>query len=432
MPCPSRRSVLQTAATGIGLLGTGCLSSSDANRPTSTRGDTRTPTSTKTDEGATPSWTVDERVDTTPPGTPALEPTGEWPSYRFDAGNTGANPDGTGVRNGTEYWRLNAGGPASVADGALYNIASRDRETRTLTYRDPATASIKTSSNLVEYGVSHPPVVGDGRVFVTTYLEVFCFDAQSGEQLWRGLQMDGIQSRPTVHDERVLVNSGGSKNIGPHLRAFDATSGDELWRYETGSNSDSTPAVADGQAFISSEGGLHAIDIASGEESFIVPSVAAQRSSPVVHDGTVFAVSDDATGEIDEDELVSIDAEDGTERWRVPVGTDSPPVVTNEAVYAFVEDGIAALDRTDGTVQASSFLQARPVALVGDVLYTVRDGRVYALDVANGLDSLWSLTTEEVQVSDEILRAVLHVTPVDGAVYVSASDAFHGIGPTNE
>ena len=107
-------------------------------------------------------------------------------------------------------------------------------------------------------------------------------------------------------------------------------------------------------------------------------------------------------------------------------------MVTDEAVYAVVEDGIAALDRTDGTVQASSFLQARPVAVVGDVLYTARDGRVYALDVANGLDSLWSLTTEEVQVSDDIMRAIRHVTPVDGAVYVSASDAFHGIGPTRD
>jgi hypothetical protein len=30
------------------------------------------------------------------------------------------------------------------------------------------------------------------------------------------------------------------------------------------------------------------------------------------------------------------------------------------------------------------------------------------------------------------MRAVRHVTPVDGAVYVSASDAFHAIGPTRD
>lgn len=428
----SRRSVLQNAAVGLSLLGTGCITTSNGGQTETPSDRTSTPERTEkpADEVSTTGYsTVDERVDTKPPGSPALKPSGAWPALRFDAGNTGWNPDGIGLRDGTTYWRLNAGGPASVSGGTLYNIASRDRETRVVTYRDPATASTKTSSNLVDYGVNQPPVVGNGRVFVTTFIEVFCFDAQSGEQLWRGPQMDGIQSQPTIHEDRVLVNSAGFQNVDPQLRSFDTTSGDELWRYETGQFSDSTPAVADGRVFVSSEGGLHAVDLASGDETFVVPDVAARRSSPVVDGGTVFAISDDSTGGTDE--LVALDAGDGTERWRVTVGTDSPPVVTDDAVYAFVDEGIAELDRADGSVLASSFERAGPVALVGHVLYAVRDGRVYALDAANDLKSLWSLITEQVQVSDTIGRAVFHVTPVDGAVYVSARDAFYGVGPND-
>lgn len=409
MPCPSRRSVLQTATTGIGLLGTGCLSS-------------------KTDEGATPSWTVDERVDTTPPGAPALEATGEWPSYRFDARNTGANSDGTGVRNGTEYWRLNAGGPATIADGTLYNIASRDRETKTLTYRDPATASIKTSSNLVEYGVSHPPVVGDGRVFVTTYVEVFCFDAQNGEQQWRGPAMNGIQGRPTVHEGRVFVNSGGSGDVRPQLRAFEAASGDELWHYDTGDETKSTPAVDEGRVFISSAGGLHALDLASGEEEYVVDTVAEPWATPVVNEGAVYTVGAVESGY----ELVALDTANGTARWRVNVETTAPPVVTGEVVYALTGEGLTALDNADGTVLSSTPREVRPMGLVGDVLYAAGDGTVYALDTANELESLWSLRTAEVQISDTVGRHVYHVTPVNGAVYVSARDAFYGIGPGKE
>lgn len=81
-----------------------------------------------------------------------MAPSGTWPAPRFDSANTGWNPDGAGLRDGTTYWRLNAGGAAAVADGTLYNVSSRDRETTALTARDPATASVHTSSDLVGYG----------------------------------------------------------------------------------------------------------------------------------------------------------------------------------------------------------------------------------------------------------------------------------------
>ena len=67
--------------------------------------------------------------------------------------------------------------------------------------------------------------------------------------------------------------------------------------------------------------------------------------------------------------------------------------------------------------------------MVGDVLYAERGGRLYALNTTKELEELWSITTEEVQVSDTVGRIIYHVTPVDDAVYVSARDAFYGIGP---
>lgn len=430
----TRRSVLQASGVGLGLLGSGCLGLSPSGDSTRSPSNTSTPTpagsETPTDDASTTGYsTVDERVTTTPPGSPALDPSGSWPASRFDSGNTGWNPDGTGLRDGTTYWRLDAGGSASVARGTLYNTADGDDETDVLTFRDPTTGRVETSSDLVPYGVNPPPVVGDDNVFVSTFIEVFCFDAQSGEQVWRGPEMDGIQSQPTIQEERVFVNSSGYKDVDPHLRAFDAASGDELWRYETGHFSDSTPAVDDDRVFVSSEGGLHAINAASGEESFLVPDVAARRFSPVVAGGTVFTLSSENFGK--RDELVALDAADGTEKWRVAVSVDSPPVVTDDAVYASVEEGIAELDRADGSVLASTSTQAAPVGLVGDVLYLESDGTISALDVTDDLTRLWWLTTEEVQISDTIGRAIYHITPVDGAVYVSARDAFYGIGPTD-
>lgn len=369
---------------------------------------------------------TDERVDATPPGSSALDPGGSWPSYRFDAGNTGYNPDGTGLRDAEEYWRLDAGSSATVSDGALYNVHSRGRETRVLTVRSPRTAAVEAEIPLVEYGVSAPPVVADGQVFVATFIELFCFDAESGERRWAGPEMDGIQGPPSVDDGTAYVNSGGFESVEPHVRAFDATDGDERWRYDTGHESKGAPAVGDGRVFVTSEAGLHAIDAATGEETYALPVGGSRWGTPVVHDGTVYAVESSH----ETDELVAIEAAAGDERWRTESG-GAEPVVTDDLVYAATDDGLVGLDVEDGSVATRFERRAEPLALVGDVLYGKEAGTAMAFDVTTG-DRLWTLRTEEVQIADTTGRSVYGITPVDGAVYVSARDAFYGLGPSRD
>lgn len=422
----NRRSVLRTAATGFGVLGAGCTSSNESGLPAnnqSSPSENRSPPPDD-DESEEDVFRQDKNM---PPGSPALPSEGSWPSYRFDAGNTGANPGGAGLRDGTPYWELDAGRGAAVADGTLYNVFSnRDK---LLTFRDPATAAVETSSSLVQYGVNSPPVVANGRVFVTTFIEVLCFDAESGKRLWRGPEMNGIMACPTVSDGTVLINTGGFDGVQPQLRAFNAASGEELWTYKTSGESRSVPAVGETQAFISSTGGLHAIDLMSGKERFVLEEAAHDNgATPVVHDGTVYAINADGT-------LVAADTTDGTVRWRFTVSSETyppnvPPVVSDGVVYTHSESGVVALDATDGSTVATSQVTAWPDGLVGDVLYVSGDGTVSALDAASGLDTLWSLETEGGKTSpDSAEIGIYYVTPVNEAVYVSAADAFYGIGP---
>lgn len=423
---PNRRRVIQYCGTALGFGFAGCLGDSGTG-PSPSGPEDSTETAAPPSERTSQYPDVDERVDELPPGAPVLSPGGEWPSFRFDAGNTGANPAGEGLRNGTDYWRLNAGGGATMADGTLYNIFSRGREQKELTVRDPATASVRTRAPLVGYGVTGPPVVGDGRILVNTFIEVFCFDAESGDQLWRGPAMDGIQGRPTVDDGTVFVNSGGFDGVAPHLRAFDAATGRELWRYDVGAETKSTPAVGRDLVFVTGSGGVSAVDRASGDEAFVLPEVSTRWGSPVVDDGVLYAGD-----ESDETrELVALDTESRTERWRQTVETDSPPVTDGDVVYARTPDGVAALHRADGSVLVSSSRKTRPLGLVGDVLYAAANGTLWALDAAGELEPLWSLQTDQVQISDTVGRAIYDVTPVDGAVYVSARDAFYGVGPAD-
>lgn len=421
----SRRQFLASCGASLTIGVSGCLGAGgDGSSPTNEPTPTTTPPTTEAPEtGGYPD--VDERVDELPPGDPPLSPSGFWPSFRYDAGNTGSNPDGEGLRDGTTSWRLNAGRAATVANGTLYNVFSRDTEPSELTLRDPATASVETSQSLVGYGVNDPPVVSDGRVFVNTFIEVFCFDAQTGEQLWRGPEMDGIQGRPTVHDGTVFVNSGGFDQVEPHIRAFDVETGDEQWRYDIGQETKSTPAVDGDNVFVTGSGGVYAIDQASGDEVFTLADVAARWGSPVADNGVLYAADEQS----DVRDLVAIEIASRDELWRQEIEIDSPPVVTPERIYTQTDGQVVGLDREDGEVVTSGSDAARPMGLVGDVLYTARNGTVGALDVSNDMEQLWSIRTQEVQISDTIGRHVYDITPVDGAVFVSARDAFYGIGP---
>jgi outer membrane protein assembly factor BamB len=286
---------------------------------------------------------------------------------------------------------------------------------------------VESATRLVRYGVNAPPTAAAGRVYVTTFIEVFCLAAGRDEVLWRGPEMDGVHGAPTVHDGTVYVNSGGYRGVQPHVRAFDAASGEEQWRYDTRSESKGTPAVAGGRAFVNSRDGLHAIDAATGDREFVVPETAYDWATPAATPDAVYTT---AYRDGDGAELLAIDAADGTVRWRVPAGSTrhGPPVVADDVVYVGTDDGVVAL-AADGTEIASLGGAGTPVARVGSVAYAVDGGVLHALD-AHGGGVLWSYTTESVRVEDTSGRRIYGVTPVDGAVYVSARDGFHGLGPS--
>ncbi|WP_435360311.1 PQQ-binding-like beta-propeller repeat protein [Haloarchaeobius sp. DFWS5] len=361
---------------------------------------------------------IDERVKTKPPGEPPVSASGSWPQLGFDAGNTGYSPNGTGLREAEETWVLDAGGTAAMADGTLYNLDMVGDDTTGLVGRDPSTAETRTETPLVPYGVSSPPTLVSGRAFVNTFIEVFCCDADTGEVLWRGPEMDGIQGAPAVADGRVFVNSGGFKSVPAHLRGFDIETGEELWRYDTESETKSTPAVVDGVVYVAAIDGLHAVDAETGERVFHVPEAGERWTNPVVADGRVYVQHHDAG-------LSVVDATDGSTLWTGPE-TGSEPVVTSASVFVESDDGLQILDPADGTDRRDStpWTPSRPLAVVGDVLYAASGGTIEGIDAVTG-EELWYVSTPEVQVTDVVRQGIYGITPVDGVVYAKAADGFH-------
>ncbi len=101
------------------------------------------------------------------------------------------------------------------------------------------------------------PVLSDGKLYVPANGNgLFCFDTQSGEQLWLiSSRRDKYgHSSPRIRDGKVYV--GGLGDLG-ELRCVSAVDGKEIWVTPTRSVIyDSSPALGDGFVAIGSVGSL--------------------------------------------------------------------------------------------------------------------------------------------------------------------------------
>ena len=175
--------------------------------------------------------------------------------------------------------------------------------------------------------------VRNGRVFAVNWpYRATAYDAATGERLWRTDLDEQMVLAPTATPEGVVV---------PHrtgVTLLDASDGSVRWRADHGGNAtEGAAAVAEGTVYVQSDtgGGLHALDLDTGEQLWSAPDFS--EGTPVVADGVVYGRN--------YDELVALDAADGSVRWRyesrLPVST---PAVGDGRLYVVAHDRIVALE----------------------------------------------------------------------------------------
>ena len=136
-------------------------------------------------------------------------------------------------------------GPA-VADGCVY-LTDRIHETgteRVLCFDAETGNELWKQEYPARYTVSYPagpratPVVDDGRVFTIGAVgHMFCFDAKTGDEIWKtDFQKDfgtklpiwGMAASPLIDGEKLITLVGGTD--GALIVAFDKATGKEIWR----------------------------------------------------------------------------------------------------------------------------------------------------------------------------------------------------------
>ena len=301
---------------------------------------------------------------------------GEWPTFAFDAANSGYAPDAQGPTEDVGgNWRVDLGP-----------------------------------------GVASSPALVNGTVYVgSDDTHLYALDATDGSEQWRFETGDRVTSSPTVVDGTVYVGSNDGS-----VYAVDAAQGTEEWSVETDGQIAASPTVVDGTLYIGSrDDSVYALDAADGTEKWTYETSNDVSATPAVADGTVYVGSEDRR-------LYALDAADGSEQWRfeTPAQITAAPVVSDDGGTVYVGDlagNLFAIDtesaEADWGVNTGGAIVASPAVDLETVYVGSRSGTLYAFSVAGG-DERWSFETGmQIVGSPSVAGSVVYVGSQSQAVF---------------
>ncbi|WP_067048345.1 outer membrane protein assembly factor BamB family protein [Methanofollis ethanolicus] len=175
-----------------------------------------------------------------------------------------------------------------VYEGKIYALSASDSVLHTFTPEGVGSWSFPTSGAV---GYFTSPAAADGKVFVAgNESSIFCINASTHAEVWNATFPTAVKSTPVVGDGKVYVTTANS------LYALNAASGAAAWN--TGiTGTASTPAVADGTVIVGSSNGLHAYNATDGTALWVYQS-ARIDGSPVIAGGVVYFGTNEKTGTV--------------------------------------------------------------------------------------------------------------------------------------
>jgi outer membrane protein assembly factor BamB len=265
-------------------------------------------------------------------------------------------------------------------------------------------------------GYVNPPVIADGRAFVTGGSGLFAIDAASGARLWQ-TEFAGSFSSATIAGETLYAG-----NIDDTFRtqvvALDMTTARPLWTAPTSGRADGVTAAA-GRVFVatanppgSRQATFSAFHDAAGKALWQV-TADGQFSRPAVASDLVYVGSADGT-------LRAFAIADGREAWRAEVGgwVGSPAIAGDLAVVGsggtlFALDAATGEGRWQFETGAFSALPA----VAGGRVYVSGSGdhTLDALDAATG-EPVWSYQADSEMGAPSVADGIVYVGTGSGAL----------------
>ncbi|MFC6719904.1 PQQ-binding-like beta-propeller repeat protein [Natrialbaceae archaeon GCM10025810] len=311
-----------------------------------------------------------------------VDATGEWPTFQYDAGNTGYTPITGPTPPLTERWRIDGRGfsQPAVADGRIY-AGKRDEG---LYAFDSSDGSEIWVYDLPSYSFPPPTVVED-TVYFSDGMDLFAVDTDSGDEQWR-FEPEGsnTQSAPTVVDNTVYFGDGH----GNQIYALDAEDGSVQWQFEAANRTYQTPTVYDGRVFATVSYRIHALDGDDGSHQWEYKTDSYHNRAVVAAEGKIYVECCHTLGE----HITALDPDTGTEQWRSEVEVRRI-AADQDTLYGYGEHhgekpGIYAISAEDGSVDWYSEFSGEgslnPV-ITDTTVYLAHDGgHLSVIEKSNG------------------------------------------------
>jgi outer membrane protein assembly factor BamB len=269
--------------------------------------------------------------------------------------------------------------------------------------------------------VTSSPTVALGKVyFGCRDGNLYCLDAETGEEVWVFRAGAGIGSSPAFFDGNVFVGSYDGK-----FWSIDAVSGKKNWEFRAGGKIVSSPCVNSGRVLFGCyDRNLYCLSERDGKLRWKHEAPALVWSSPAVNDGRVFFGSADGS-------FCCLSLDSGKQHWRevAPGGVYSSPAVEGKVVcFGSIGKAFHFLDTSDGKaifqIGADAEVRGSPL-LVGGLAYAAADdGVMRCMSVSEKVD-LWTFKAgRKIRCRPFLSDGLLFLTSYDGKLY--ALDASSG------
>lgn len=265
------------------------------------------------------------------------------------------------------------------------------------------------------------------RVYAGTLQDIVAFNPDDGAEIMRIPIPDtfGYLSGLTIVDGYLYVATCRE------ISKIDKD-GNFLWTYRDRRPCGyGEPAVGNGKVYVGQtlSWTLDAFDANMGQPLWTAPTPGRIYPPPVIGDGLVFA---GCQGQPGTPTVIAYDASTGQVKWGVYTGfggtVDSPMSYLDGILYfGSYDQNVYAVDTTVPrilwTYTTPDDIRAA-VVRVGDIVYTVSAGKLWALDAANGTP-VWHLNIEAPTTFHDVV-------PYHGTLFVSAfSQAVYAFYPTS-
>lgn len=293
-------------------------------------------------------------------------------------------------------------------------------------------------------GVYSPPAIGETFCYSTTVDgRLVTVERRTGEEFWEFDAGDALLTTPALGEERVYL-----ANENRDIYALDRRTGTVEWRIEdfVQGNGATAPVLANGLVHVGgSNGVVHAFDAETGRPHWRIQFPGALLSSFAVRGNNLYAATDRAVYALDasrveeserEDQRSAGDDEDSSgatdgslaepvarERsWgkRLDAQVRASPAVRNEQVVVGTDEGVTALDATEGTVEwttrGTETIRGSP-AVTGDRVYAgTADGEVVAYTTKGGFEQWRQQVGRRIDTPVIVADGTLYAASTDGVV----------------